>query len=62
MPIYEYGCSACGHELEAWQKISDKPKRWCPACGAPKLQRLISRTSFRLKGDGWYVTDYKDKK
>jgi putative FmdB family regulatory protein len=64
MPIYEYACSGCGHELEAWQKISEKPKKACPICHARKLERLISNTSFQLKGTGWYVTDYakKDKK
>ena len=61
MPIYEYGCAVCGHELEAWQKISEKPKKVCPACGARKLERLISNTSFQLKGTGWYVTDYAKK-
>ena len=61
MPIYEYGCSACGHEIEAWQKISEKPKKVCPKCHARKLERLISNTSFQLKGTGWYVTDYAKK-
>ncbi len=61
MPIYEYGCAACGHEVEIWQKISEKPKRKCPHCGAMKLERLISNTSFHLKGSGWYVTDYANK-
>jgi putative FmdB family regulatory protein len=61
MPIYEYVCSGCGHEVEAWQKISEKPKRTCPACHARKLERLISNTSFQLKGSGWYVTDYAKK-
>jgi len=61
MPIYEYGCSACGHALEAWQKISEKPKKVCPKCHARKLERLISNTSFQLKGSGWYVTDYAKK-
>jgi len=61
MPIYEYGCSSCGHELEAWQKIPDKPKKVCPKCHARKLERLISNTSFQLKGSGWYVTDYAKK-
>lgn len=62
MPIYEYGCAACGHELEIWQKINDRPAKKCPACGARKLERLISNTSFKLKGSGWYVTDYAGKK
>jgi putative FmdB family regulatory protein len=58
MPIYEYRCESCGGELEVWQKITEKPKRVCPECGKHQLQRLISNTSFRLKGTGWYVTDY----
>ncbi len=61
MPIYEYACGGCGHELEAWQKISDRPKKVCPVCHAHKLERLISNTSFQLKGSGWYVTDYANK-
>jgi putative FmdB family regulatory protein len=61
MPIYEYGCASCGAELEVWQKISEKPRRKCPDCGAMKLERLISNTSFHLKGTGWYVTDYAKK-
>ena len=61
MPIYEYACARCGHEVEVWQRISDKPKKKCPACGALKLERLISNTSFHLKGSGWYVTDYANK-
>ena len=61
MPIYEYACSACGHELEAMQKISEKPKKVCPSCHAHRLERLISNTSFQLKGTGWYVTDYAKK-
>lgn len=61
MPIYEYGCEKCGHEMEAWQKISEKPKKVCPHCGKRGLQRLISNTSFHLKGSGWYVTDYAGK-
>jgi len=58
MPIYEYTCHGCGKEIEVWQKISEKPKKVCPECGAHKLERLISNTSFHLKGSGWYVTDY----
>ena len=61
MPIYEYACASCGSEVEVWQKISEKPKKVCPACGARKLERLISNTSFQLKGSGWYVTDYARK-
>lgn len=59
MPIYEYECQACGHEMEAWQKISDEPLRKCPACGKMKLQKLVSAAGFRLKGGGWYETDFK---
>lgn len=62
MPIYEYRCDACGHELEALQKISDAPLTECPACKAADLRRLISRPSFRLKGSGWYETDFKSDK
>ncbi len=59
MPIYEYRCAACGHDLEALQKISEAPLRKCPECGKLKLQRLMSAPSFRLKGGGWYETDFK---
>lgn len=62
MPIYEYLCKACEHETEALQKMSDKPLRKCPECGRMQLQRLISAPSFRLKGDGWYETDFKSDK
>ncbi len=59
MPIYEYRCAACGAELERLQKISDPLLTDCPACGKPALSRLISASSFRLKGSGWYETDFK---
>ena len=59
MPIYEYGCRSCGHTLEALQKISDKVLRKCPECGKPALKRLMSAPAFRLKGGGWYETDFK---
>jgi putative FmdB family regulatory protein len=63
MPIYEYRCKACGHQLEKLQKISDDPLTDCPACGKPELSKLISAAGFRLKGGGWYETDFKkDKK
>ena len=59
MPIYEYQCQACGKELEALQKISDAPLEDCPACGATALQKKVSAVAFRLKGGGWYETDFK---
>ncbi|MEE4639502.1 MAG: zinc ribbon domain-containing protein [Wenzhouxiangella sp.] len=59
MPIYEYRCQACGHELEKLQKLSDVPLVDCPACGKPALTKLISAAGFRLKGGGWYETDFK---
>lgn len=59
MPIYEYRCEDCGHELEALQKVSDAPLTDCPACGRPALKKLISAAGFRLKGSGWYETDFK---
>ncbi len=59
MPIYEYRCDDCGHELEALQKMSDAPRTECPACGEPTLKKLISAAGFRLKGGGWYETDFK---
>lgn len=61
MPIYEYQCGKCDKISEVLQKITDKPLAKCPSCGG-KAKRLMSRNSFQLKGDGWYVTDYKDKK
>jgi putative FmdB family regulatory protein len=54
MPIYEYACKGCGHEFEREQRISDAPIKKCPSCGALKARRQISRTSFVLKGGGWY--------
>lgn len=59
MPIYEYQCGACGHQLEALQKMSDAPLKECPACNKLELSKLISASGFRLKGDGWYETDFK---
>ena len=61
MPIYEYRCGACGHHLEALQKMSEAPLRKCPECGKSQLKRLISASQFRLKGGGWYETDFKNK-
>ncbi|HEY5602664.1 MAG TPA: zinc ribbon domain-containing protein [Gammaproteobacteria bacterium] len=59
MPIYEYECKACGHRLETIQKISDAPLTLCPECNKPELKKLISASGFRLKGGGWYETDFK---
>lgn len=60
MPIYEYKCDGCGHALEAIQKFSEEPLAICPACGLPKLKKLISAGGFQLKGSGWYATDFKN--
>ncbi len=62
MPIYEYQCKACQHKMEALQKMSDAPLVDCPECGAPQLSKMISAAGFRLKGDGWYETDFKTGK
>jgi len=62
MPIYEYHCVACGHHLEALQKMTDGPLRKCPNCGKSQLRRLVSASRFRLKGSGWYETDFKGDK
>ena len=59
MPIYEYACKKCQHTLDALQKMNDEPLLECPACGEPELRRLISAPRFRLKGAGWYETDFK---
>ena len=59
MPIYEYRCGSCQQELETIQKISDPPLTDCPSCGEPALQKKISAAGFRLKGSGWYETDFK---
>jgi putative FmdB family regulatory protein len=59
MPFYEYQCKNCGHDLEAMQKINDAPLKKCPHCGKSQLQRLMSAPVFRLKGGGWYETDFK---
>jgi len=59
MPFYEYQCTKCGHEEEVLQKISDKPLKKCPACGKSALQKKVSAAAFRLKGSGWYETDFK---
>ncbi len=59
MPIYEYACKNCEHTLDALQKMSDDPLLECPECGEQQLKRLISAPRFRLKGQGWYETDFK---
>ena len=61
MPIYEYQCEACGNQLEALQKMSAAPLARCPACDNDTLKKLISAAAFKLKGSGWYETDFKDK-
>jgi putative FmdB family regulatory protein len=60
MPIYQYACGACGHRLEALQKISDDRLTECPACHKPKLIKQLTAAAFRLKGTGWYETDFKN--
>jgi putative FmdB family regulatory protein len=60
MPIYEYRCTSCGHELEALQKLSDAPLTECPACKASALNKKVSAAGFQLKGSGWYVTDFRN--
>ena len=62
MPIYEYRCEKCRHELETIQKLSDPPLRKCPACGRQALKKKVSAAAFRLKGGGWYETDFKSDK
>lgn len=59
MPIYEYQCQTCDHELEKLQKLSDAPLSVCPQCGEATLKKKISAAGFRLKGSGWYETDFK---
>ena len=59
MPIYEYQCEACGTRHEALQKVNDSSLKDCPTCAAPALKRLVSAARFRLKGSGWYETDFK---
>ena len=62
MPIYEYHCASCGADLEKIQKFSDPVLTDCPSCGKASLKKLVSASSFRLKGSGWYETDFKTKK
>jgi putative FmdB family regulatory protein len=61
MPIYEYICNKCGHQLEAMQKMSDAPLIKCPECHSDSLNKLISAAGFQLKGTGWYATDFRNK-
>jgi putative FmdB family regulatory protein len=62
MPFYEYECAACRYYVEVLQKITDAPLKKCPSCGKQQLKRLISAPVFRLKGSGWYETDFKSDK
>jgi putative FmdB family regulatory protein len=59
LPIYAYACKKCDHTLDALQKMADAPLVDCPSCGEPQLKRLLSAPRFRLKGKGWYETDFK---
>ena len=59
MPIYEYRCDTCGHEMEVMQKMADEPLTECPECHKPALKKLVSAAGFRLSGSGWYETDFK---
>ena len=59
MPIYEYQCTECGYQTEVLQKISDEPLKDCPECGKPTMKKMVSAAAFRLKGGGWYETDFK---
>ncbi len=62
MPIYDYQCTSCNHELETIQKISDAPLTDCPACNKPNLKKKVTAAAFRLSGSGWYETDFKTGK
>ena len=62
MPIYEYQCEKCEHEFDTLQKLSEKPLKKCPECGTMSLTKLVSAAGFRLKGGGWYETDFKSGK
>lgn len=61
MPVYEYECTKCGQLTEVWQKFSDPPIKRCESCNG-KVRKLISQSTFHLKGSGWYVTDYASKR
>jgi len=62
MPIYEYACGACTHRFENMQGVNDPPPAKCPACGKRRVKRLVSAPAFRLKGSGWYESDFKTGK
>ncbi len=59
MPIYEYKCSACGHQEDHLQKLSERPLSKCPACGKKKYAKQLTAAGFQLKGSGWYASDFK---
>lgn len=61
MPIYEYQCDSCGANFDALQKLSDAPLSECRKCGSSEVRKLLSAPAFRLKGSGWYETDFKSK-
>lgn len=60
MPIYEYRCDACGVQNEHLQKMSDAALTQCPSCGSGSYSKMLSAAGFQLKGNGWYVTDFKN--
>ena len=62
MPIYEYKCDKCGYQFEILQKINAEPAKTCPKCNANSLRKLVSAAAFKLKGTGWYETDFRNKK
>lgn len=62
MPIYEYACTNCGEHTEMLQKVSEAPATRCPSCHTDALEKQISASAFHLKGNGWYVTDFKNDK
>ena len=59
MPIYEYRCTACGHQQEFLQKLSDAPHTRCTQCGQETFSKMVTAAGFQLKGSGWYATDFK---
>lgn len=61
MPIYEYTCEDCFHDFEIMQKVSEEPVKACPSCGKERVKKLVSAPQFKLKGTGWYETDFKNK-